>query len=94
MADNRTIDRRAVRGEGDLNSFVVDNQFKVLFNSGSLRHTLLMGLDYMDTEWTHDRYLVWPMTAALEARWPPLMCITRFTVVRGLRGCPDSTDSA
>ena len=72
LADNRTIDRRAVRGEGDLNSFVVDNQFKVLFNSGSLRHTLLMGLDYMDTEWTHDRYLVWPMTAALGGPVAPI----------------------
>ncbi len=61
LADERTMDRRAVRGEGDLDSIAVDNQFKVVFNTGEMRHSMLMGLDYLSTDWTHDRYLVWPM---------------------------------
>ncbi|ERP90685.1 hypothetical protein Q670_13300 [Alcanivorax sp. P2S70] len=62
QADNRTMLRRAVRGEGELDSIAVDNQFKVVFNTGAMRHSMLMGLDYLSTDWNHDRYLVWPMS--------------------------------
>ncbi|PHR68431.1 TonB-dependent siderophore receptor [Alcanivorax sp.] len=58
LPDNRTINRRAVRGEGDLDSIAVDNQFKVLFNTGGLRHDVIMGLDYLNTDWTHTRFAV------------------------------------
>tara|TARA_B100000446_G_scaffold171856_1_gene179518 strand:+ start:3344 stop:5776 length:2433 start_codon:yes stop_codon:yes gene_type:complete len=58
LPDNRTINRRAVRGDGDLDSIAVDNQFKVLFNTGELRHDVIMGLDYLNTDWTHIRYAV------------------------------------
>lgn len=64
LADERTMDRRAVRADGDLDSIAVDNQFKARFNTGALRHDMVMGLDYLSTEWSHDRYLVWPMGSA------------------------------
>ena len=45
-ADRRTASRSAWRIVDKLDSFVVDNQAEVHFDTGPVRHTLLGGLDY------------------------------------------------
>lgn len=55
-ADNRTINRRGVKGEGDLDSYALDNQFIADFDTGEIRHNTIIGVDYLHTDWTHARY--------------------------------------
>src|SRR5262249_55826045 len=45
-ADMRTLRRTAANTQADNESFALDNQAQFQFNSGPLRHDMLMGLDF------------------------------------------------
>lgn len=46
-SDLRTLDRYALGARAAVNTFGVDNQAEIRFRTGALRHTLLLGLDYL-----------------------------------------------
>lgn len=48
--DQRNIQRAVFGSFGDLEGFALDNQAQVEFDTGTLAHTVLMGLDYQDVE--------------------------------------------
>lgn len=56
--DGQTIGRRAVQGDGESDGYAIDTQLEGRFESGSVSHTLLGGLDYFHTDWEHYRDLV------------------------------------
>lgn len=56
--EGQTSGRRAVQGDGYSDGFAVDNQLEARFASGALDHTVLAGVDYFHTDWTHYRDLV------------------------------------
>ncbi|MED5545427.1 MAG: TonB-dependent siderophore receptor [Pseudomonadota bacterium] len=56
--DGQTIGRRAIASAGSSDGFAIDNQLEWRVRTGALAHTLLAGLDYFHTDWTHDRDLV------------------------------------
>ncbi|MBW4329266.1 TonB-dependent siderophore receptor [Stakelama sp. CBK3Z-3] len=56
--DGQTIGRRAVEGRGETDGFATDTQIEVKLNTGAVRHTLLGGVDYFHTDWSHERDLV------------------------------------
>lgn len=46
VADDGTLDRGANDVNEDMSQFAVDNNFQADFDTGALKHTLLLGLDY------------------------------------------------
>ncbi|HEY0286625.1 MAG TPA: TonB-dependent siderophore receptor [Pseudomonas sp.] len=46
VADDGTLNRGANVVNEDISQFAVDNNFQADFNTGALKHTLLLGLDY------------------------------------------------
>jgi len=56
--DGQTIGRRAVQGDGESDGFAIDTQLESNFQTGSISHQLLLGVDYFHTEWEHFRDLV------------------------------------
>ncbi|GIK48263.1 MAG: TonB-dependent siderophore receptor [Hyphomonadaceae bacterium] len=56
----QTINRRAVQGVGETDGWAIDNQLEYEFTTGAIEHTLLGGVDYFYTEWSHNRDLVTP----------------------------------
>lgn len=51
----QTIGRRAIQADGKSDGIALDNQLQGEFSTGALRHTLLGGIDYFYTDWTHYR---------------------------------------
>lgn len=49
-ADQRTLDRSVFGSFGELDGFALDNQAEATFGHGSVRHTLLLGLDYQHVD--------------------------------------------
>ncbi|WP_339532332.1 TonB-dependent siderophore receptor [Pseudomonas mucidolens] len=49
QADYRTSTRSTIATDVDLDAYNLDNQVQAKFDTGSLQHTLLMGLDYQNT---------------------------------------------
>ncbi|MBT0668506.1 TonB-dependent siderophore receptor [Novosphingobium profundi] len=54
----QTIGRRAVQGDGWSDGWATDTQLQFDTTTGSVEHTLLAGVDYFHTDWTHYRDLV------------------------------------
>ena len=48
-ADYRTSKRSTIATDVDMDAYNLDNQLQAKFDTGPLRHTLLMGLDYQNT---------------------------------------------
>lgn len=48
-----TIARSTLDVEADTSAFTTDTQLEARFNSGWARHTLLFGVDYLDSEWNN-----------------------------------------
>lgn len=55
LLDNRTMNRRAVQGDGDLDAITIDNQLKANFSIGEWTHDAMVGVDYYSSEWSHLR---------------------------------------
>lgn len=68
--DNRTIARRAVQGDGDLDSVGVDNRLRAEFDTGELHHDVMLGLDYLLNDWQHVRYGVTAPIAPIDVYAP------------------------
>lgn len=47
--------RRAVRGVGDSKGLTIDTHLQAKFSTGAIEHTLLGGVDFISSEWTHLR---------------------------------------
>lgn len=54
----RTLNRRAVQGDGDTDGVAVDTQLEARVTTGPVAHTLLAGVDHFHTEWEHTYALV------------------------------------
>lgn len=50
MADNRTMARTAFATDEEVKSFVIDNQLSGYFETGSIGHNLLIGIDYQSVD--------------------------------------------
>ncbi|MCF3997199.1 TonB-dependent siderophore receptor, partial [Pseudomonas aeruginosa] len=48
-SDDGTLQRTSTSVDEDVSQFVVDNNFQADFDTGALRHTLLLGLDHNRT---------------------------------------------
>lgn len=74
-----TQDLQAMRGdfrtpiytEADARNLAVDNQLQAKFESGPLRHTMLLGVDYQNTRSSNHSHLADP-TKVLPPPFPPL----------------------
>ncbi len=53
--DGHTLRRRAAFGDGNAHSVAVDNHLQADFATGALQHTTLVGLDYLQADWEHER---------------------------------------
>jgi iron complex outermembrane receptor protein len=62
----QTINRRAVRGIGESDGIAFDNNLLAEFETGALKHNLLIGADYQHNDWEHYRDL------AAAAAVPPI----------------------
>ncbi len=51
----QTIGRRAVQGKGESDGLATDTQVEAHFQTGSVSHTVLGGVDYFHTDWEHYR---------------------------------------
>jgi iron complex outermembrane recepter protein len=51
--DDRTLQRMAYTADERLGTVTVDNQAEAKFETGPLRHTVLMGIDYQHLDWTN-----------------------------------------
>jgi len=51
----QTIGRRAIQADGKSDGIAIDNQLQGEFSTGPLHHTVLGGVDYFYTDWTHYR---------------------------------------
>jgi iron complex outermembrane receptor protein len=59
--DDRTLNRLAYTADERLGTVAVDNQAEAKFETGRLRHTVLLGIDYQHLDWTNfTRYGVAP----------------------------------
>ena len=47
LDDHRTLDRYALGAQAGANTFSLDNQAELRFRTGELRHTFLLGVDYL-----------------------------------------------
>ncbi|SOE52505.1 Ferrichrome-iron receptor [plant metagenome] len=52
LVNGRTLNRRAVQGEGDSDAQTLDNRIEGKFATGAVSHTLLTGFDWQKTNWT------------------------------------------
>ncbi|HEX2889781.1 MAG TPA: TonB-dependent siderophore receptor [Vineibacter terrae] len=55
-ADQRTLNRYGYAARPSMDSVAVDNQAQADFNTGAVRHTVLMGIDY---QWQHLKTRTW-----------------------------------
>lgn len=62
---NNLINRNAGAGDSDLRTFAIDNQVQAEFETGPLKHTALVGLDYRTTKFNDriDAYFAGPIDA-------------------------------
>lgn len=82
LADNRSINRRAVQGVGELDSLGIDNRLRAQLKAGALHHDLMVGVDYLDNDWKHLRTLVTAPLPAIDVFDPV------YTGVAGFRDNP------
>ncbi|MXO65897.1 TonB-dependent siderophore receptor [Altererythrobacter endophyticus] len=54
----RTLNRRAVQGNGKTNGIATDTQIEARFATGAIEHILLGGFDFFRAEWEHTYNLV------------------------------------
>jgi iron complex outermembrane recepter protein len=52
-ASDRNLQRTAFTADENLGTVTVDNQAEAKFETGPLRHTVLMGIDYQHLDWTN-----------------------------------------
>jgi len=51
----QTVGRRGTQARGVSDGIAIDNQLEFKFDIGGMKHTLLTGIDYFHTDWTHRR---------------------------------------
>lgn len=54
----QTVNRRAVEGRGTSQGVSTDTQFEARYETGPVKHIILIGTDYFYTDWSHERDLV------------------------------------
>lgn len=52
LTNGRILPRRAVQGQGDSDGYTIDNRVSGEFSTGSVKHSVLAGLDWQKTDWT------------------------------------------
>lgn len=55
LTNGNTLGRRAVQGIGAADGKTIDTRLEGKFDTGPLQHTVLVGTDWQETEWWHDR---------------------------------------
>jgi iron complex outermembrane receptor protein len=69
-ANQRSITRSAENRRSTSTQFTIDNQIEARFETGPLRHTLLVGLDYADTRLVDIRGIARPTVSSLDLYAP------------------------
>ncbi|MFT4198543.1 MAG: TonB-dependent siderophore receptor [Pseudoxanthomonas sp.] len=65
LTDGRLLGRRAVQGVGAANGKTADTRLEGKFATGALRHDVLIGVDWQETDWYHNRDYASVSTSAI-----------------------------